>query len=84
VITESAPLGSPVWEYERNKIACELRLNLAYREQGPDHGRGCRRGCAPGAHRRSLAWFEESPQRMKSSGEGDRLLDRLIAAYGHS
>jgi nucleoside-diphosphate-sugar epimerase len=34
VITESAPLGNPFWEYARNKIACELRLNLAYREQG--------------------------------------------------
>jgi nucleoside-diphosphate-sugar epimerase len=34
--------------------------------------------------RRSLAWFEESPERMKSTGEDDRLLDRLIDAYGHS
>ena len=33
-ITESAPLGNPFWEYARNKIACELRLNQAYREQG--------------------------------------------------
>jgi nucleoside-diphosphate-sugar epimerase len=34
--------------------------------------------------RRTLAWFEASPDRMRSTGETDRLLDRLIAAYGHS
>jgi nucleoside-diphosphate-sugar epimerase len=34
--------------------------------------------------RRCLAWFEESPARMKSSGEDDRRLDRLLQAYGHS
>jgi nucleoside-diphosphate-sugar epimerase len=220
VITESAPLGNPFWEYARDKIACELRLNLAYRERGfpvtivrPSHtydmaiplaiggwqdygivtrmkkggkvvvhGDGTSlwtlthsedfaRGFAgllghsqaighsfhitsdeslswnqiyrtvaeaagaeahlvhipsdfiarlepsfegtllgdkahsvifdntkikayvPGYRaeipfregiRRSLAWFEESPTRMKSSGEDDRLLDRLIAGYGHS
>jgi nucleoside-diphosphate-sugar epimerase len=33
-ITESSPLGNPFWEYARNKIACELRLNQAHREEG--------------------------------------------------
>jgi nucleoside-diphosphate-sugar epimerase len=34
--------------------------------------------------RRTLAWFEASPERMKSDGETDRLLDRLLAAFGHT
>jgi nucleoside-diphosphate-sugar epimerase len=34
VITESTPLGNPYWEYSRNKIACEERLNRAYRDEG--------------------------------------------------
>jgi nucleoside-diphosphate-sugar epimerase len=34
VITESTPLCNPFWEYSRNKIACEERLNKAYREEG--------------------------------------------------
>jgi len=34
VITESTPLKNPFWEYSRNKIACEDRLNQAYRETG--------------------------------------------------
>lgn len=32
VITESTPLKNPHWEYSRNKIACEERLNRAYRD----------------------------------------------------
>ena len=32
-ITESTPLANPVWEYSRNKIACEERLMRAYREE---------------------------------------------------
>ena len=32
VITESTPLYNPYWQYSRNKIACEDRLNHAYRE----------------------------------------------------
>ena len=28
-ITESTPLANPYWEYSRNKIACEERLNKA-------------------------------------------------------
>ena len=32
VITESTPLYNPFWEYSRNKITCEERLNHAYRE----------------------------------------------------
>jgi nucleoside-diphosphate-sugar epimerase len=34
IITESTPLYNPYWEYSRNKIACEERLNQAYREEG--------------------------------------------------
>jgi nucleoside-diphosphate-sugar epimerase len=34
VITESTPLCNPFWQYSRNKIACEERLNRAYREEG--------------------------------------------------
>lgn len=32
-ITESTPLDNPFWEYSRNKIGCELRLQQAYREE---------------------------------------------------
>ena len=32
VITESTPLYNPYWEYSRNKIACEEKLNRAYRD----------------------------------------------------
>jgi nucleoside-diphosphate-sugar epimerase len=34
LITESTPLANPYWEYSRLKIACELRLMAAYREEG--------------------------------------------------
>ncbi len=34
LITESTPLCNPFWEYSRKKIACELRLMQAYREEG--------------------------------------------------
>ncbi len=34
LITESTPLGNPYWEYARHKIACELRLAQAFREEG--------------------------------------------------
>ncbi|HUI30552.1 MAG TPA: NAD-dependent epimerase/dehydratase family protein [Candidatus Acidoferrales bacterium] len=34
IITESTPLCNPFWEYSRNKIACEEKLNRAYREEG--------------------------------------------------
>ncbi len=33
IITESTPLKNPFWDYSRNKIACEERLNKAYREE---------------------------------------------------
>ena len=33
-VTEETPLENPVWEYSRNKIACEARLMQAYRETG--------------------------------------------------
>jgi nucleoside-diphosphate-sugar epimerase len=33
IITESTPLYNPFWEYSRNKIACEERLNRAYRDE---------------------------------------------------
>lgn len=34
VITESTPLYNPYWKYSQNKIACEERLQRAYRDQG--------------------------------------------------
>jgi len=34
LITEETPLENPFWEYSRNKIACELRLMRAWREDG--------------------------------------------------
>lgn len=34
IITESTPLYNPIWLYSQNKIACELRLLQAYREEG--------------------------------------------------
>jgi nucleoside-diphosphate-sugar epimerase len=34
LITESTPLSNPLWDYSRNKIACEERLLKAYREEG--------------------------------------------------
>jgi nucleoside-diphosphate-sugar epimerase len=33
-ITESTPLANPFWSYSRDKIACEIRLNEAYRDSG--------------------------------------------------
>lgn len=33
-ITESTPLHNPFWEYSRNKILCEERLERAYRKDG--------------------------------------------------
>jgi len=33
-ITESTPLHNPIWDYSQNKIACEERLNRAYRDEG--------------------------------------------------
>lgn len=33
-ITEATPLSNPLWEYSRNKIACEELLMKAYREEG--------------------------------------------------
>jgi nucleoside-diphosphate-sugar epimerase len=32
-VTESTPLRNPVWQYSRDKIACEDRLVRAYREE---------------------------------------------------
>jgi nucleoside-diphosphate-sugar epimerase len=34
VVTESTPLTNPHWQYSRDKIACEERLNRAYRDEG--------------------------------------------------
>jgi len=34
LITESTPLTNPYWQYSRDKIACEERLMLAYRDEG--------------------------------------------------
>ncbi|MBN1542707.1 NAD-dependent epimerase/dehydratase family protein [candidate division KSB1 bacterium] len=33
-IRESSPCGNPYWEYSRNKIACEERLQQAFRNSG--------------------------------------------------
>ena len=33
IITESTPLHNPYWKYSQNKIACEERLQQAYREE---------------------------------------------------
>ncbi len=33
-VTESTPLANPFWQYSRNKIACEMRLNSYYRDEG--------------------------------------------------
>ena len=34
LITEATPLTNPFWQYARDKIACEERLNRAYRDDG--------------------------------------------------
>jgi nucleoside-diphosphate-sugar epimerase len=34
IITELTPLSNPFWQYSRDKIACEERLNRAFREEG--------------------------------------------------
>jgi nucleoside-diphosphate-sugar epimerase len=34
LISESTPLANPYWDYSQQKIACEERLMLAYREEG--------------------------------------------------
>jgi nucleoside-diphosphate-sugar epimerase len=34
IVTESTPLRNPIWEYSRNKIACEDLLLRMYRERG--------------------------------------------------
>ncbi len=48
-LSESTPLHNPVWQYSRDKIACEERLMRAYREEGfpvtivrPSHTYDCR------------------------------------------
>lgn len=33
-VTEETPLENPVWQYSRDKAACETRLMRAYREEG--------------------------------------------------
>jgi hypothetical protein len=115
VITESTPLGNPFWQYARDKIACGLRLNQAFREEAfpativrlepslegtllgdKTHSalfdNSKIKSFVPGygaavpfreSIRRTLAWFKASPQRMKSSGETDGMLDRLIETFGH-
>jgi nucleoside-diphosphate-sugar epimerase len=34
IITESTPLHNPYWQYSRDKIACEMRLDEAFRKEG--------------------------------------------------
>jgi nucleoside-diphosphate-sugar epimerase len=33
-IVEDAPLGNPIWEYARDKVACEERLRRAHEQSG--------------------------------------------------
>ncbi len=33
IVTESTPLANPFWQYSRNKIACEDKLNFYYRNE---------------------------------------------------
>jgi nucleoside-diphosphate-sugar epimerase len=33
IVTESTPLANPFWQYSRNKIACEMKLNDFYRQE---------------------------------------------------
>ncbi len=32
IVIESTPLANPYWQYSRNKIACEMKLNAFYRD----------------------------------------------------
>jgi nucleoside-diphosphate-sugar epimerase len=32
-VTESTPLANPFWQYSRDKIACEMKLNSYYRQE---------------------------------------------------
>ncbi|HEY4611929.1 MAG TPA: NAD-dependent epimerase/dehydratase family protein, partial [Bacteroidota bacterium] len=34
LVTESTPLSNPFWQYSRDKIACERKLNSYYRQDG--------------------------------------------------
>ncbi len=34
IVTESTPLENPFWQYSRDKIACEMRLNTLHRQEG--------------------------------------------------
>jgi nucleoside-diphosphate-sugar epimerase len=34
LVTEETPLENPFWQYSRDKIACEERLMMAFREEG--------------------------------------------------
>jgi nucleoside-diphosphate-sugar epimerase len=33
IVTESTPLANPFWQYSRDKIACEEKLNFYYRQE---------------------------------------------------
>jgi nucleoside-diphosphate-sugar epimerase len=33
IVTESTPLANPFWQYSRDKIACEMKLNSYYRQE---------------------------------------------------
>jgi len=62
IITESTPLSNPLWEYSRNKIACEDYLIGKYRECGfpvtiirPSHTYD-ERGVPLGVHGKKGSW----------------------------
>lgn len=61
-ITEGTPLSNPMWEYSRNKIACEEYLVRQYRENGfpvtivrPSHTYG-ERNIPLGVHGKKGTW----------------------------
>lgn len=62
VISEGTSLANPLWEYSRNKIACEELLMKAYREKGfpvtivrPSHTY-CERGVPVSVHGPKGSW----------------------------
>ena len=62
VITEGTTLANPLWQYSRDKIACEELLIKAYREQGfpitivrPSHTY-CERGVPTSVHGPKGCW----------------------------
>jgi nucleoside-diphosphate-sugar epimerase len=86
LITESTPLGNPFWQYARDKIACEERLERAFREEAfpvtivrPSHTYGeTRIPSAMGVHdytivdRMKFGFSRSTSARACYVGRGDR------------